>query len=135
MSLAAWSYRILRCIAVRVNVVKHCQQSTSHMKKWTAWLSASRQATSARHLLYQNSDRRDYPMASKYYPCPECDGAGETLFEKDYNIFHETYLYEKADCTNCAGTGLILPEMPEKPNRLIPALDAQGKFVRRENDE
>jgi hypothetical protein len=74
-------------------------------------------------------------MASKYYPCPECDGAGETLFEKDYNIFHETYLYEKADCKNCAGTGLILPEMPEKTSRLIPALDDEGKFVRRENDE
>jgi len=127
MSLAAWSYRTPRSIAVRVSVATHCQQSTNHMRKWTAWLSASKLATSAHHLLYQSSGRKDYPMASKYYPCPECNGAGETLFEKDYNIFHETYLYEKADCTNCAGTGLILPEMPKARTR-VPDLDANGKF-------
>ena len=127
MSLAAWSYRTPRCIAVRVSVATHCQQSTNHTRKWIAWLSASKLATSAHHLLYQNLGRKDYPMASKYYPCPECNGAGETLFEKDYNIFHETYLYEKADCTNCAGTGLILPEMPKARTR-VPDLDANGKF-------
>jgi len=127
MSLAAWSYRTPRSIAVRVSVATHCQQSTNHTRKWIVWLSALKLATSAHHLLYQNLGRKDYPMASKYYPCPECNGAGETLFEKDYNIFHETYLYEKADCTNCAGTGLILPEMPKARTR-VPDLDANGKF-------
>ena len=68
-------------------------------------------------------------MAGKeiYIPCPECAGNGTTLYEKDFDIFHQSYMYEKSECKNCAGTGLITPEEISKRTK-IPALDEAGKF-------